>query len=177
MNQTQVYQCPACQSDAVASISGIHARSQSVGYGVGASRTDTAVFGFTSSSVLGTYLAPPRRTGSISVWLGMGLILVIIGILFILGCYSAMEGQRPEGKQALTMAIIFGFILEGIAVGLFVVDNRTAWQRRLVAERWQRQNTVWQRLLYCGRCNSVYDPVTWQVMRPEDTPSYLASVS
>ena len=173
--------CPVCHHEDVQKVSAIvqsgswSSSSQSIGVGGGhvfggpdfATVTSTSTKG-QGASILAQALAPPPapRTQSTMVGcLGLGCLLPLGGfcLLAFLGSLTTPPGAtNASGSSAVSL--VMGVLFAGGGLALFWHSSQES--KRLAAlneidrTRWQQAMQVWNTLLYCQRCDSVYIPHT-----------------
>jgi hypothetical protein len=182
--------CLCCGSDTVEKVSGLCQRETWTESTKGHQTGVGQVIGgpsFVTTSRIGTQsvgstqlmkaLAPPeppreRKSESMTAAVVCGIVVGLMAMFFIAG-----RSAHPDGTTWL-LAILPPVALPAL-LALIVRPSYLADKNRLAAEfqashaNWLRWMTTWDRLFYCRKCDSVYDPVTGRHAPSMQMPSLL----
>ena len=166
--------CPICGSNGVAIVSGIYASTQKTALHYGGGNVVTM-----GSSMLGRYLAPPRLPSDISIELVLGILLWLTGAgaaMFLLppplGFFEGIDKAHPPSVYLKFGMTALVFLSGGV---FFLMRYRTKYlQKKVDKAKLEVRMVVWDRLLYCSRCDTLYDPLTRVNMKPFECSSYLS---
>jgi amino acid transporter len=126
------------------------------------------------ATALASMLAPPVQP-TLPPWhnwlifAACAPLSLALGVLVIWGIV--------ESAVDFAVLVILGLCLPvPLAVASIYSLRLALWRTRWPAAHaeWQRQISIWQRLYYCGRCDSVTDPATGNAVVAPSWPMLLA---
>lgn len=185
----QVLTCPNCAASAGQKLTALcqagswssTSRGVSMGAGHIQGGPNFGTVGVSASASVGAtslaqMLAPPPIPIPRSPTSG-GLVCILIGTvpcgMGVLFLVSGGEALSVAGIIAVLVGIAF------IGLGVHLQREAQSWSGRVTLENqqrrahWERMMYIWDRLYYCPRCDSVYDPSNRQATPARGLQSYL----
>lgn len=136
-----------------------------------------------SHTVLAQRLAAPSRPYTVSPWRGRTKLIVVLLVGFalcpVLGLVTSDGWRNTEGATGgdyFTWLLIVGgpLAIAGIIIRTRGQESRQNDERyRREMSRWNAEIAAWGKLIYCNRCDVVFNPETAQVANSNSIRSLL----